>query len=537
MSKKKNSIFYRVSPILFSIIGMALSHNLFFLVLPLQMKSAGLNSSQVGIAMGMFAAGSIAAGLFGSKLVNRVGHIRAFASFAATLSIVSIAHSFMDSFFVISALRVIAGFCFIASFITLESWLNVMSDSSNRGKLFSVYQIFFALGFGAAPFLMSQTGESDIRLYGVISALTAVALIIMAMSRMPQPELPGRSRAMSLKKLWGYSPSGTFSCVIAGSIGSASVSLIALYAYARGFHGPLLSVILGSYLLGGLLTQYPTGWFADRFDKRTVGAALMLVGIASNAIIILDYFENLPTSLVVLFFLLSGGAGAAIFPLAVTQVFDHIETKEALPATSTMQILLGVGGVLGPIIAGALMTAFSEIWLYFYVIVLHVILMAFLLIRKLFIRTERLEPTQPYQMTTNPASVPPLEEFVKAEIDEPALKLLIEALKQTPKNPQALIKVTLESAKLQAEDVALQMVLKLPKYAGELTEHLVTLYPEKRLEVARSLTDFFDLHKTRINYAIVGGLKTNATDKEIFEIDRLIELRKQRLKAEGLPVE
>ena len=81
------------------------------------------------------------------------------------------------------------------------------------------------------------------------------------------------------------------------------------------------------------------------------------------------------------------------------------------------------------------------------------------------------------------------------------------------------------------------MVLKLPKYAGELTEHLVTLYPEKRLEVARSLTDFFDLHKTRINYAIVGGLKTNATDKEIFEIDRLIELRKQRLKEVGLPVE
>ncbi|HSG02843.1 MAG TPA: MFS transporter, partial [Marinobacterium sp.] len=522
---------------LFSIIGIAMSNNLFFLILPLQMKQAGLDSSQVGFAMGMFAAGSILAGLFGSKVVNRVGHIRAFASMAATLSIVAIAHTFLDSFALISALRMVAGFCFITSFITLESWLNVMSDSSNRGKLFSVYQIFFALGFGSAPFLMEKTGQGDIRLYGLVSAVLAIALIIMAMSRIPQPELPGRARAMALKKLWNYSPSGTFSCLIAGSIGSASVSLIALYAYARGFSGVLLSVILGSYLLGGLLTQYPTGWFADRFDKRTVGAVLMLVGILSNAIIIIDYYSNLPTSLVVVFFLLSGGAGAAIFPLAVTQVFDHIETKEALPATSTMQILLGVGGIFGPIIAGALMTAFSEIWLYFYVIVLHLLLMAFLLVRKLFLRTERLEPAQPYQVTTNPVSVPPLEEYVAGEIAEPALKLLIEALKQDPKNPRVLIKTMFDSTNLRANEVALQMVLKLPKRAGELMENFVALYPERRLEVAEALTDFFDLHKTRINYAIVAGLKTDASEEEIAEIDRLIAIRKKRLEEAGLPVE
>ena len=202
-----------------------------------------------------------------------------------------------------------------------------------------------------------------------------------------------------------------------------------------------------------------------------------------------------------------------------------------------MQILLGVGGVVGPIIAGTLMTAFTEIWLYFYVIALHMLLMAFLLVRKLFIRTERLKPAQPYQVTTNPASVPPLEEYVAAEIAEPALKLLIEALKQDPKNPRALIKTMFDSTNLRANEVALQMVLKLPKRAGELMESFVALYPEKRLEVARALTDFFDLHKTRINYAIVEGLKTDANEDECAEIDRLIEIRKQRLKEAGLPVE
>ena len=531
-----NNIFYRVSPILFSIVGMSLSLNLFFIVLPLRMKEAGILSAQVGIAMGMFAAGSVLAGLFGAKVVSRVGHIRAFATMAAILSIVSITHTFLESFAITTFLRIVAGFCFITSFITLESWLNVTSDSSNRGKLFSVYQIFFAVGFGSAPFVMNAIDGIDMRLFGIISALLAISLIIMSMSRMPAPELPERSRPMPFKELWTLSPSGTLSCLIAGSIGTASVSLIALYAYSRGYSGTVLSIILGSYMLGGLLTQYPTGWFADRFDKRTVGAALMLVGIASNAVIILDYYSHLPTSLVMIFFLLSGGAGAAIFPLAVTQVFDHIDSKEALPATSMMQILLGIGGVIGPIVAGTMMEWFSPIWLYFYVIALHILLMGFLLVRKLFIRTERLEPAMPYQITTNPASIPPLEDYVASEISEPALKLLIEALKQNPRDPQRLIKITLDSAALRAEDVALQMVLKLPKHAGELTEHLVTIYPEKRLEVAKALTDFFDLHKARINYAIAEGLKTGANPEEMAQIDTLIELRKQRLEAEGLPV-
>ena len=65
----------------------------------------------------------------------------------------------------------------------------------------------------------------------------------------------------------------------------------------------------------------------------------------------------------------------------------------------------------------------------------------------------------------------------------------------------------------------------------------MAIYPEKRLEVARSLTDFFDLHKTRINYAIAEGLKLNASPEEIQQIDKLIELRKQRLKEVGLPTE
>ncbi|NVK41703.1 MAG: MFS transporter [Oceanospirillaceae bacterium] len=523
----QQKLLHRISPILLAISAYAVSLNLFFVLLPIRMSEQGISTTHIGLAMSMYPAGAILAGLFGSRAVHRVGHIRAFASMAATLAVIAVGHSYVDSVWLTGLLRMLAGFCFVTGFITLESWLNVLSDSSNRGQIFSIYQICIALGFGSAPFLLNLSVDSDPRLFGLISLFLSLSLIIMAMSRIPVPEVTERARPMSPKRLWHYSPSGTLSSFCAGLISAASVSLISLYAYERGFSGIWLALILGSYQLGGLLTQYPTGWLADRFDKRTVAAGLMVLGVASNLLIVLDYFHALPVPLLVALFLVSGGSGVALFPLAVTQVFDHIDIKEAMPATSTLQILLGLGGVLGPVIAGFLMSRFEIIWLYYYLIAVHAAVVIFLLIRRLFIRTERLAASGPYQVTTQQSSLgasqlDPRMDYSLAEINDPALKLLLVALRQHPDDPAELIRTALDSAALAPTDVATQMVLTLPKQSGTLMKLLVELYPEQRLEITRSLHELFALHKARINNLIEEGLLAGASESEARAIRDLI---------------
>ncbi|WP_432697194.1 MFS transporter [Marinobacterium sp. YM272] len=524
----QQKLIQRISPILLAISAYAVSLNLFFVLLPIRMSEQGISTSNIGLAMSMFSAGAILAGLLGSRTVQRVGHIRAFASMAATLAIIAICHSYVDNVWVTGFLRLLSGFCFVTGFITLESWLNVLSDKSNRGRIFSIYQICVAIGFGSAPFLLNLSVDSDPRLFGLIGLFLSLSLIIMAMSRIPVPEVPDSARPMSLKKLWYYSPSGTLSSFCAGMISAASLSLISLYAYERGFSGIWLALILGSYQLGGLLTQYPTGWLADRFDKRTVASGLMVLGVISNLLIVFDYFYALPVPMLVGMFLVSGGAGVALFPLAVTQVFDHIEWEEAMPATSTLQILLGIGGVLGPLIAGFLMSSFEIIWLYYYLIAVHAAVVVFLMVRRLFIRTERLESTSPYQLTTQASSIgasqlDPRMEYSLAEINDPALKLLLVALRQHPDDPGELIRTALDSAALQPEDVATQMVLTLPKQSGDLMKQLVDLYPEHRMAITHSLHELFELHKQRINSLIEEGLLSGASEEEAQTIREMIQ--------------
>ncbi|MDP7618065.1 MAG: MFS transporter [Arenicellales bacterium] len=528
MNYLQDNILIRIRPILLSIFAVAISQNLFYVMLPIRLKEGGYVSADIGLAMSMFYIGAILAGLFGSRSILRAGHIRAFATMAATLAIIAVVHSYINNFWVTALLRMLAGFCFVTNFITLESWLNVLSNQSNRGKIFSIYQICFALGFGSAPFLLNLSNEHDPRLFGLISVFFCVALIVMSMSRLPMPELPAKTRAMSLRRLWRYSPSGTLSCFSAGLINAASVTLISLYAYDHGISGIWLSLVLGSYQLGGLLTQYPVGWLADRFDKRSVAAGLMTMGVCSNLLIVAENFLPIPIEMLVVFFLVSGGSGVALFPLSVTQVFDNIDLKEAMSVTSTLQILQGSGGVLGPIIAGYVMSRFDSIWLYYYLIVIHLLVAGFLLVRKFFFRTEVPEPASSLQISLQGTSIGSSVNDLKVnynltEIGDPELKLLLVALGQQPKDPGILITTALESSSLKPRDVAIHLVLGFPKHSGELIRHLVDSFPDDRLAIAHSLYDLLILRKERINAMLHKALTSGAQDFERNEIDSLIQ--------------
>ncbi|GGO81717.1 MFS transporter [Marinobacterium nitratireducens] len=376
-----SSILFRVRPILFSVLMLGAGHNLFFVLLPVRLKQSGVDESMIGFAMSLFAVGNILAGLWASRIVIRVGHVRAFVTTSATLSSIAIAHSYLDDVWVTALLRLLAGFCLYASLIILESWLSVLCDRRTRGRIFGLSQICFSLGFGTAPLFLNVAGGYDVRIFGIVSVLLSFALVAMSMTRLPAPEIPASACVMSLRRLWACSPEGMITGFCAGLVGAASISLVSLYAFEKGLVGIWLAIVLGSYQLGVLVTQLPSGWLADRFDKGAVAIGLMLLGMLGNALIVLDAYYSLPQIALVALFILSGGAGAALFPLAVTQVFDRIGAGEALPATATLKVLLGVGGILGPLIAGFLMHRYGVVALYCFIVAVHAAALLLLLVR------------------------------------------------------------------------------------------------------------------------------------------------------------
>lgn len=526
--KLTNTTLFRVQPLLLTVFGISATQNLFFLLLPLQLNALGHETASIGLAMSFYAFGAIVAGLFGAKAIAKVGHIRSFALMSAIMVSVSAIHSFYDSLLLTGILRAIAGFTLITNFITLESWLNVITDKTNRAKIFSIYQICVSIGGMSAPFILNSFDLSDPRLFGLVGVFLSISIIIMSMTRLPMPTISDKTNPLSFRELWNASQSGTLACFSAGLITSVSVTLITIYTKDRNLTGFPLSMVLSSVVIGGLIAQYPVGWFADRFDKRTVTSAVMVIGTIANSLIIVDSFVPLSLPMLALVFLVAGGSAAAIFPLSVTQVFDNIDPSDAVRATGTLQITVGAGAFLGPIVCGAIMEIYGSISLFYYIGVIHVLLMVFLMGRRLFAKDAAQESTVPYQVTTDQITLcrtglDPRVEYKISDVGDPTIKLLLEALAQEPHDPTILMKSALDGSHLHPTDIAVHLVLALPKHSDALIGILVSLYPELRMEITQSLYEIIILRKHRINALVQEGLCEGATQEEREQVHDMIQ--------------
>ncbi|MEC8011610.1 MAG: MFS transporter [Pseudomonadota bacterium] len=528
LRKLTNTTLYRVQPLLLTVFGIAATQYLFFLLLPLQLKAAGHKTDAIGLVMSFYAFGAIVAGVFGAKVIAKVGHIRSFSLMSAIVVTLSAMHSFYDNLILTGVLRAVAGFTLITNFITLESWLNAITDKSNRGKIFSIYQICVSIGGMSAPFFLNSFDLTDPRLFAMVGVFLSISIIIMSLTRLPMPTISDKTDPMSIKDMWKASQSGTVACFAAGLITSVAVTLITIYTKDRDLTGLPLSLVLSSLVIGGLIAQYPVGWFADRFDKRTVTSAIMIIGTISNLLIIYDHFHPFPLFTLAMIFLVAGGSAAAIFPLSVTQVFDNIDPSDAVRATSTLQITVGTAAFLSPILCGILMEHYGSITLFYYTAMIHVLLMVFLMGRRIFAKDAAQESTVPYQVTTDQITLcrtglDPRVEYRISDVGDPTIKLLLEALAQEPHDPTILMKSALDGSHLHPTDIAVHLVLALPKHSDALIGILVSLYPELRMEITQSLYEIIILRKHRINALVQEGLCEGATQEEREQVHDMIQ--------------
>src|SRR5690606_39165872 len=99
--------------------------------------------------------GLVLGSLWGKRIIGRVGHIRAFAAFAAGASAATLLHSLWFDPVPWALLRILSGFCMAALFAAIESWLNTRSSNETRGQILSMYVVVAYLGSSAGQFLVN----------------------------------------------------------------------------------------------------------------------------------------------------------------------------------------------------------------------------------------------------------------------------------------------------------------------------------------------------------------------------------------------
>ncbi len=325
---------------------------LLFAVIGAQATAANFPVIVTGLINSAYFAGFVFGTYACPVVIRRVGHIRAFAAMASIASTLPILHALLLNPWFWGGLRFINGVCLVGLYIVVESWLNVVALSHQRGKVFAAYMAVSGVAMALGQWLILVGDRFGFVPFALVSILFSFALLPITLTPVLEPE-PMEAPKIGLVALFATSPIGVLGAIASGLLSGAFYSLGHVFGQRVGLSEVGIATFMAATILGGAALQWPVGQLSDRHDRRwvmfwvcTSGAAVALAGFY----LALDSEPEL-IGLGIAY----GGLTFTLYGLAVAHVNDLIDRKRALEVAGGLLLLHGLGATVGPALAGGLM--------------------------------------------------------------------------------------------------------------------------------------------------------------------------------------
>jgi MFS family permease len=355
----------------------------------------GFSTDVIGMMAAAHYAGLVAGSLRCGQLINRVGHIRAFAAFSSIIASAVLLFPFVPQTLVWIALRAVIGFNTAGVFMVAESWLNHKASPTTRGTLLSMYMVTSYLALGGGQLLINAGETASTDLFMLASMLFGLALVPVAITRATHPA-PVESTHFGIRRLYEISPVAAIACIGSGLCTGSIWGLGAVFGADLGMTTSEISGFMSAIVFAALAFQVPIGRLSDRFDRRkvilgvTVACALSsaaLVGVMLTSTYGVPFglgdavlWTNHPwaiTGLAAVY----GGFVSTLYPLSVAYANDYVEPQDLVPASAGLVLAYGIGAAMGPIPAGWMMQFFGPSGLFSFALGVVVLLIAFVGLR------------------------------------------------------------------------------------------------------------------------------------------------------------
>ena len=351
---------------------------LFGTALALRAGLEGFADPVIGLVMSAYFVGFFAGTFVCPALIRRVGHIRAFAMFAAVAAATVLLHVLIVHPAVWLALRVVTGACLVGLYTVIESWLNAQTPNAQRGKVFAAYMVvtLLALTFGQA--LITYADPAAFTLFAIASLLMSLALVPIALTSIAQPT-PVTTPRLGLRFLYATSPAAVAGALASGMVIGAFWGMGPVFAQRIGLDNAGVAGFMGATILGGAALQWPIGQLSDRVDRRRVlawvgAAAAVLASVASAA-------AGISATALMAAMFVFGGLAFSVYPVSVAHLNDHLQPDQVLEGSSGLLLLHGLGAAAGPAVVGLLVGGFGPRSLLVYYATTLVLLAMFVAVR------------------------------------------------------------------------------------------------------------------------------------------------------------
>lgn len=345
----------------------------------LRLDDAGVSDIVIGFVAASYFAGLALGAMFSDRLIARIGHIRAYSSFASLTAVTFLLQGMFFDPWAWLVLRLVNGWAIVGIYLIVESWLLLAGDAKMRGRLLAIYMIALygsgmagQMSLGAldawgptAPFMMA----------GMLASLSVLPMVILPRV---DPQM-GRIEPLMPQHLLRTTPTGFIGSFGSGIAIAAIYALLPIYLQRVGMNVAEVGHLMACVILGAMLLQYPVGRWSDRQDRQSVLIVLSAACAALSLLILV-----LPDSriLLALLLFLLGGSVFAIYPVAVSHSTDRASSGELVRLIQGLLLVNSAGSAASPLLISQVMDAAGARGFFLSFLALSVALTGFFLWRR-----------------------------------------------------------------------------------------------------------------------------------------------------------
>lgn len=326
-------------------------------LLGLRFGMMGVDVGTIGLVMTGYSIGFVAGARYGWMGIRRVGHIRAFAVYAAIAAVAALIYPMTDDVWLWWLLRIIGGMTVAALFVTIESWFSAVASNANRGTIFAFYQVVSYLAVAGGQLLIALNDPLSYVPLSLAAMLLVAAIVPLSLSHMHSPELTEPAEPLSLLKMIRLVPLGMVGAFVSGIFIASFYALVPLFASLTGLNSDKVSLYMFSAVIAAMLCAWPIGWLCDRFQRSHILLVLSVVGSITsiaNAWLVQEAFVWRLVAIAGCM-----GLSAAVYPVSVAITNDLMDASQIISASTGLLLSYSLGAVIGPLVSSMLMADYG----------------------------------------------------------------------------------------------------------------------------------------------------------------------------------
>jgi MFS family permease len=324
-----------------------------FQLQPLLLEAQGIPAWLIGVNAAMGPLGILMIGAFLPRIIAALGSKPVSVLAIITIAVALLAMALLPPLYWWFLFRFFLGMATGTLFTVSETWMTAISTDQNRGRIMGIYTSMLSVTFAIGPMLLPFTGINGLLPWLIcIACVLAGLLPLLFVDIREVSDEGGKGSVAGVLKRQPI----LFACIAAATLfDGVLISFFTIYGTKHGLPLGTASTLLGTGIIAGVVFFYPLGLWADRWSKNGV---VMICSLATiGAALAITPLINTPAIWLVMITLSTSAFG--VYVVALAMIGDAFKGRDVVAGSAAVAAMWGLGGIIGPPIAGRLIDAFG----------------------------------------------------------------------------------------------------------------------------------------------------------------------------------